>query len=133
MPYWTATSLLRKHKPMTKMRLMFDQWKFCIKLKKITSNGVHPNILWQHYLITIGLIHIAKIRLPEIWQRMIFLVFSVYMAKAIRNLSGFNKKNLVFLIRNISSKELHSALGKISVVNLMYNLLGLKNCLGLKI
>jgi hypothetical protein len=43
------------------------------------------------------------------------------------------KKNLVFLIRNISSKELHSALGKISVVNLMYNLLGLKNCFGLKI
>jgi hypothetical protein len=59
--------------------------------------------------------------------------FSVYMAKAIRNLSGFNKKNLVFLIRNISSKELHSALGKILVVNLMYNLLGLKNCFGLKI
>jgi hypothetical protein len=55
------------------------------------------------------------------------------MAKAIRNLSGYNKKNLVFLIRNISSKELHSALGKISVVNLMYNLLGLKNCFGLKI
>jgi hypothetical protein len=54
------------------------------------------------------------------------------MAKAIRNLSGFNKKNLVFLIRNISSTELHSALGKISVVNLMYNLLGLKNCFGLK-
>jgi hypothetical protein len=53
MPYLTATSLLHKHKPMTKMRLMFDQWKFCIKLKKITSNGVHPNILWQHYLITI--------------------------------------------------------------------------------
>jgi hypothetical protein len=23
------------------------------KIKKITSNGVHPNILWQHYLITI--------------------------------------------------------------------------------
>jgi hypothetical protein len=57
-----------------------------------------------------------------------FVVFSVYMAKAIRNLSGFNKKNLVILIRNISSKELHSTLGKISVVNLMYNLLGLKNC-----
>jgi hypothetical protein len=57
-----------------------------------------------------------------------FVVFSVYMAKAIRNLSCFNKKNLVFLIRNISSKELHSALGKISVVNLMYNLLGIKNC-----
>jgi hypothetical protein len=34
MPYWTATSLLRKHKPMTKMKLMFDQWKFCIKFKK---------------------------------------------------------------------------------------------------
>jgi hypothetical protein len=81
----------------------------------------------------IGLFHVTKIRLPEIWQRMICLVFSVYMAKAIRNLSGFNKKNLVFLIRNISSKELHSALGKISVVNLMYNLLGLKNCFGLKI
>jgi hypothetical protein len=45
------------------------------------------------------------------------------MAKAIRNQSGFNKKNLVFLIRNISSKELHSALGKISVVNLMYRAL----------
>ena len=84
-------------------------------------------------LFSIGLIHIAKIRLPEIWQRMRFVVFSVYMAKAIRNLSGFNKKNLVFLIRNISSKELHSALGKISVVNLMYNLLGLKNCFWLKI
>jgi hypothetical protein len=36
MPYWTATStsLLRKHKPMTKMKLMFVQWIFCIKLKK---------------------------------------------------------------------------------------------------
>jgi hypothetical protein len=32
----------------------------------------------------IGLFHVAKIRLPEIWQRMIFLVFFVYMAKAIR-------------------------------------------------
>ena len=53
--------------------------------------------------------------------------------KAIRNLSPFNKKNLVFLIRNISSKELHSALGKISLVNLMYNLLGLKKFFGLKI
>ena len=74
----------------------------------------------------IGLFHIAKIRFPEIWQRMRFVVFSVYMAKAIRNLSPFNKKNLVFLIRNISSKELHSALGKISLVNSMYNLLGLK-------
>ena len=60
-------------------------------------------------------------------------VFSVYMAKAIRNLSPFNKKNLVFLIRNISSKELHSALGKISLVNSMYNLLGLKNYYWLKI
>ncbi len=55
------------------------------------------------------------------------------MAKAISNLSVSNKKNLVFLIRNISSKELHSALGKISLVNLMYNLLGLKNYYGLKI
>ena len=69
-----------------------------------------------------------KIRLPEIWQRMIFLVFFRLHGKGHKNLSGFNKKNLVFLIRNISSKELHSALGKISVVNLMYNLLGIKNC-----
>ena len=83
--------------------------------------------------VDIGLFHVAKIRLPEIWQRMFCPVFSVYMAKAIRNLSGFNKINLVFLIRNISSQELHSALGKISVVNLMYNLLGLKNFFGLKI
>ena len=55
------------------------------------------------------------------------------MAKAIRNLSVFNKINLVFLIRNISSQEFHGALGKISVVNSMYNLLGLKNYYGLKI
>jgi hypothetical protein len=81
----------------------------------------------------IGLFHVAKIRLPEIRQRMMCAAFSVYMAKAIRNLSCFNKINLVFLIRNISSKELHSALGKISVVNFMYNLLGLKNCFRLKI
>jgi hypothetical protein len=56
-----------------------------------------------------------------------------YMAKAIRNLSVFNKINLVFSIRNISSQEFHSALGKISVFNFMYNLLGLKNYYGLKI
>ena len=55
------------------------------------------------------------------------------MAKAIRNLSVFTKKNLVFSIRNIFSKELHSNLGKISVVNLMYNLIGLKKFFGLKI
>jgi hypothetical protein len=42
MPYWTATSLLRKHKPMTIMKLMFDQWKFFFNKKNITSNGVHP-------------------------------------------------------------------------------------------
>ena len=62
----------------------------------------------------------------KIWQRMRFVVFSVLMAKAIRNLSVFNKINLLFLIRNISSQEFHSALGKISVVNFMYNLLGQK-------
>ena len=55
------------------------------------------------------------------------------MAKAIRNLSVFTKKNLVLSIRNIVSKELHSNLGKISVVNLIYNLIGLKNFFGLKI
>jgi hypothetical protein len=42
MPYWTATSLLRKHKPMTKMKLMFDQWKFCIKFKKIHFKWSSP-------------------------------------------------------------------------------------------
>ncbi len=81
----------------------------------------------------IGLFHIAKIRLSKSGNACVLQLFSVYMAKAIRNLSVFNKKNLVFLIRNISSKELHSALGKISLVNLMYNLLGLKNYYGLKI
>ena len=54
------------------------------------------------------------------------------MAKAIRNLSVFNKINLVSSIRNISSHEFHSALGKISVVNFMYNSLGLKNYYGRK-
>ena len=63
----------------------------------------------------------------KIWQRMRFVVVFRSMAKAIRNLSVFNKINLVFLIRNISSQKFHSALGKISVVNFMYNLLGLKN------
>jgi hypothetical protein len=57
------------------------------------------------------------------------------MAKAIRNLSvfNFNKINLVFLILNIFSQKFHSALGKISDVNFMYNLFGLKNYYGLKI
>ena len=40
--------------------------------------------------------------------------------------------NLVSSIRNIYSHELHSALGKISVVNFMYNLLGLKIITGYK-
>ncbi len=39
------------------------------------------------------------------------------MAKAIRNLSVFYKMDVTRSIRNISSQELHSALGKISVVN----------------
>ncbi|KAK4003768.1 hypothetical protein OUZ56_005523 [Daphnia magna] len=37
--------------------------------------------------------------------------FSVYMAKAIRNLSVFNKIYVTRSIRNISSQEFHSALG----------------------
>jgi hypothetical protein len=62
-----------------------------------------------------------------------FVVVFRSMAKAMRNLSVFNKINLVFLIRNISSQKFHSTLGKISVVNFMDNLLGLKNYYGLKI
>ena len=65
--------------------------------------------------------------------RRLFCSFFRSMAKAIRNLSVFNKINLIFLIRNISLQKFHSALGKISVVNIMYNLLGLKNYYGLKI
>ena len=60
--------------------------------------------------LTIGLFYIAKIRFPEIWQRMRFV--------GVFRLHGKGHKK---------SKSLHSALGKISVVNLMYNLLGLKN------
>ncbi len=44
------------------------------------------------------------------------------MAKAIRNLSVFNKIDVTRSIRNIFSQEFHSALGKISIVNFMYSL-----------
>jgi hypothetical protein len=60
------------------------------------------------------------------------VVFRSY-GKGHKKICVFSKLNLVFLIRNISSQEFHGALGKISVVNSMYNLLGLKNYYGLKI
>ena len=54
------------------------------------------------------------------------------MAKAIRNLSVFNKIDVTCSIRNLSSQEFQSALGKISVVNFMYSLLGKKIITGWK-
>ncbi len=41
---------------------------------------------------SIGLFHIAKIRLSKSGNACVLQLYSVYMAKAIRNLSVFNKK-----------------------------------------
>jgi hypothetical protein len=62
-----------------------------------------------------------------------FVVIFRLHGKGHKKSSVFNKINVTRSIHNISSQEFHSALGKISVVNFMYSLLGQKNYYGLKI
>jgi|688.fasta_scaffold1690825_1 hypothetical protein len=91
--------------------------------KKLTNNTFSFN----SSIIVIGLIGKAKIRLSETWQRMRFLVIFRLHGKGHKKFKCLNKIDVTRSIRNISSQELHSALGKISVVNFMYSLLRQKN------